>query len=32
MYEEVNVESVKAACHEVFAEPSVFVSVWEKHK
>jgi hypothetical protein len=32
MYEAVDVESVKAACKEVFAQPSVFASVWEKHK
>lgn len=32
MYEKVNVADVKKACHEVFAVPSVFVSVWNKNK
>jgi zinc protease len=32
MYEEVSVKDVKAACHEIFSEPSVFVSVWNMHK
>ena len=32
LYEQVDVAQVKKACHEVFAQPSVFVSVWEKHK
>lgn len=32
MYEKVNVEDVKNVCKEVFAKPSVFVSVWNQHK
>jgi zinc protease len=32
MYEDVTVEEVKKACHEVFSQNSVFVSVWNKHK
>ena len=31
-YEKVTVEDVKAVCHEVFSQPSVFVSVWNKNK
>jgi zinc protease len=32
LYEKVSVEDVKAVCHETFAKPSVFVSVWNQHK
>ncbi len=32
LYEKVTVEDVRAACHETFKKPSVFVSVWNKHK
>ncbi len=32
MYEQVKVDDVKAACMDVFARPSVFVSVWNMHK
>ena len=32
MYERVTVEDVKKICHEVFAKPSVFVTVWNMHK
>lgn len=32
LYEKVTVEDVKSVCEEVFAQPSVFVSVWEQHK
>ena len=32
LYEEVKVEDVKSACLEVFAKPSVFVSVWNQNK
>lgn len=32
LYEKVSVPDVKAACHEVFAKPSVFISVWNKNK
>jgi zinc protease len=32
MYEKVTVKDVKTACDEVFAKPSVFVSVWNMHK
>lgn len=32
MYEQVKVEDVKSVCHETFARPSVFVSVWNMHK
>ena len=32
LYEDVNVEDVKAVCLETFAKNSTFVSVWNKHK
>jgi zinc protease len=32
MYEKVTTEDVKIACEEIFNQPSIFVSVWEKHK
>lgn len=32
LYEKVTVEDVKAACTEIFAKPSVFVSVWNQNK
>lgn len=32
MYEKVNVQDVKTACHELFKKPNVFVSVWNAHK
>lgn len=32
MYEDVTVDQVKQACHEIFSQKSVFVSVWNKHK
>jgi len=32
LYEEVTVSQVKLACHELFTQKSVFVSVWDQHK
>jgi len=32
LYEKVDVAAAKEACLEVFATPSVFVSVWKNHK
>ncbi len=32
LYENVTTESVKAACHEVFAQNNVFMTVWDKNK
>lgn len=32
LYEKVTIEDVRAVCEEVFAQPNVFVSVWEQHK
>jgi zinc protease len=32
MYEKVTVADVRSACEEIFKQPSVFISVWEKHK
>jgi zinc protease len=32
LYEKVTVEDVKKVCHETFAKPSVFVSVWNQNK
>ncbi|HXH76293.1 MAG TPA: pitrilysin family protein [Bacteriovoracaceae bacterium] len=32
MYEKVTVDEVKKACVDIFSQPSVFVSVWDKHK
>jgi len=31
-YEKVTVKEVQASCLEIFSQPSVFVSVWNKHK
>lgn len=32
LYEKVSVDDVKTACHEVFSNKNVFVSVWNQHK
>jgi zinc protease len=32
LYEQVTVKSVREECMDVFGRPSVFVSVWDKHK
>lgn len=32
LYEKVSTADVKQACLEIFAQPSVFVSVWNQHK
>lgn len=32
LYEKVDVAAAKEACQEVFATPSIFVSVWKNHK
>jgi zinc protease len=32
LYEKVTVGEVKMACEEIFTQPSVFLSVWDKHK